>query len=162
LSGVSKNLTTWRANCTEFAYGKVMFGSRSESTIWYANENAFAEGTDEIQMIARFPRIDSFPQGGRVWELDFDIECGVGHDESGASSDDTNPQLTLRWSDDGAKTWKGGRILPLGRKGQYRTRVRTNGLGSFGQQGRVWEVSISSRVFKALLNCNMLAEPREV
>lgn len=70
-----------------------------------------------------------------------------------------NPLVMLRWSDDGGKSWSTGLTAALGRQGESR-RVRFTRLGSFGRQGRVFEVSISASVFRAFLAAYITAEPR--
>lgn len=70
-----------------------------------------------------------------------------------------NPLVMLRWSDDGGRSWSKGMTAELGRQGQVR-RVKFDRLGSFGRQGRIFEVSISASVFRALLAASITAEAR--
>jgi uncharacterized membrane protein len=65
----------------------------------------------------------------------------------------TNPQVVLRWSDDGGKTWAGNRIIPVGPTGQTTWVVKFNRLGStqrFSGSTRMFELS-STDPFKAIL-----------
>jgi len=70
-----------------------------------------------------------------------------------------NPLATLRWSDDGGRSWKGNMRAELGRQGSVQ-RVMFNRLGAFGRQGRIFELSISASVFRAILGAFITAEPR--
>ena len=70
-----------------------------------------------------------------------------------------NPLVMLRWSDDGGRSWSSGMTAELGRQGDVR-RVKFDRLGSFGRQGRIFEVSISASVFRALLAASITAEAR--
>ena len=49
------------------------------------------------------------------------------------------PQVMLRWSDDGGKTWSNTYLLNCGKQGQYNARARKTQLGR--ARKRVWEVS---------------------
>ncbi len=40
------------------------------------------------------------------------------------------PMLMLNWSDDNGHTWSDTRLLPLGKKGEYRKRIIARRLGS--------------------------------
>lgn len=62
----------------------------------------------------------------RVARVYLDMETGVGL-QTGQGS---NPQIMLSYSKDNGRTWSGERWQPLGRVGQYRTRVRWNRFGS--------------------------------
>lgn len=157
----SRNNQCWRGVTAESFAGKTIIGSRLEGTLWYVDEDSFAEGSDEIEFIARFPRIDTFPKGGTISQLELDMETGVGIATSGVS-DTIDPQVSLYWSDDGGKTLKGGLIRSLGQQGNYLDRVRFTRLGSFRQNGRIFEARITSRVFKALLGARILAEPLDL
>lgn len=157
----SKNNPCWRIVAAELFDNQILMGSRLEATIWAVDEDAFAEGTDEIEMIARFPRLDVHPNGATVDQIDLDFETGVG-DAGGAYSDTITPVGLLYWSDDGGKTLKGGRTFQLGPQGEYTRRVRLTRLGSYGPKGRLFEVRVTSRVFRALIGASVRIEPRDL
>lgn len=55
-----------------------------------------------------------------------------------------NPQLMLRWSDDGGFTWGPYRILPVGKKGETAFTVKANRMGMtrrFSGSDRIFELS---------------------
>lgn len=70
-----------------------------------------------------------------------------------------NPIVSLRWSDDGGRSWTTGSRAELGRQAEVR-RVRFNRLGSFGRHGRILEVTVSASTFRALLAAYITANPR--
>jgi hypothetical protein len=75
-----------------------------------------------------------------VDELRFFFETGVGL-TSGQGSD---PQIMLRYSKDGGKTWSAERTADLGPKGEYRTRVVFR---EFGQaEDFVFEIAMTDPV----------------
>lgn len=70
--------------------------------------------------------------------LAIDVQTGIG------VPDGANPQLVLRWSDDGGHTWSNERFVPAGRKGQTAFTIKFNRLGStrrFSRTGRIYELS---------------------
>ena len=55
-----------------------------------------------------------------------------------------NPQVTLRSSNDGGKTWGNERSVSAGAQGDYRTRVRFRRLGI--SRDRVFEMSVTDPI----------------
>jgi hypothetical protein len=151
----SKGLTAWIVRQTTKAFGKNLVGYTNNGGLGYIDETSYSELGDEIIVTARFPRIRSAPDGGTFDLLDLEFQTGVGINTGGAGADTIDPQITLRWSDDGGKTWKGGRNAPLGKSGVYTTRVRFTRLGSCKDAGRIFQVSSSSKVFRALISASV-------
>lgn len=158
----SKNTDYWRGVASETWARKIIIGSQTEGTLYAIDETAFTENGQEIQLILRFPRGDVFPAGGAISQIDIDIETGVGRDDVPSNTDRVNPQLTLRWSVDGGKTFKGGRLLPMGAKGEYTKRVRSTRLGAFKDKGVIFQIETTSPVFRAVLGASILAEPLDL
>lgn len=64
--------------------------------------------------------------------------------ETGAGPYATDPVVSMRFSDDGAKTWSRWFDRPLGETGQYSTRVRWNALGTMkAPYGRVFQFRVT-------------------
>lgn len=72
----------------------------------------------------------------RFAALRIDMETGIEVPE------DTEPQVILRWSDDGGASWSNQRIRPAGPKGRTSQSVRFTRLGS------TWRYSRSDRIFE--------------
>ena len=70
------------------------------------------------------------------YKLQVDIEAGVGLNGLGQGSD---PEVMLRWSDDGGNTWGNIHRKKIGRIGQYRNRAIWRQLGI--SRDRVYELS---------------------
>ena len=67
-----------------------------------------------------------------------------------------NPQLLLRWSDDGGHTWNGERTVSMGRIGQYGTRAIFRRLGmTLKLRDRVYEVSGTDPVKIAIMGAEL-------
>jgi hypothetical protein len=73
-------------------------------------------------------------------EIVVDLEPGVGV----PSGQGVNPQVMLRWSDDGAKTWSNEHWCTAGRQGVYTARAIWRVLGR--SRGRVYEITVSDPV----------------
>ena len=73
----------------------------------------------------------------------------------------TNPQLVLRWSDDGGKTWAGNRIIPVGVTGATAFVVKFNRLGSttrFGGSTRIFELSSADPFKVSIIGAEVLTK----
>lgn len=70
------------------------------------------------------------------------------------------PEMMLRWSDDGAKTWSDWQRKETGAQGDYGRFVKFSRLGAFGTKGRVHEMAISSPTFRAFVKASAVVEPR--
>lgn len=66
------------------------------------------------------------------------------------------PQVMMRFSDDGAKTWSNERTVGAGALGQYRARVRFSRLGR--SRGRTTEITVSDACPWRIADAYMLAE----
>lgn len=67
-----------------------------------------------------------------------------------------NPQLMLRWSDDGGHTWNGERQASMGRIGAYGTRVIFRRLGMTTKlRDRVYEISGTDPVKVAIMGAEL-------
>ena len=67
-----------------------------------------------------------------------------------------NPQLMLRWSDDGGHTWNGERQTSMGRIGQYGTRAIFRRLGmTVKLRDRVYEISGTDPVKVAIMGAEL-------
>jgi hypothetical protein len=67
-----------------------------------------------------------------------------------------NPQLMLRWSDDGGHTWNGERTVSMGRIGQYGTRAIFRRLGMTTKlRDRVYEISGTDPVKVAIMGAEL-------
>ena len=86
--------------------------------------------------------------------LQLDIESGVGLN-SGQGSD---PQVMLRWSDDGGHTWSNEHWSPIGKIGEYYRRVFWRRLGmTLKIRDRVYEVSGTDPVKIAIMGAELHA-----
>lgn len=72
-----------------------------------------------------------------------------------------NPQLVLRWSDDGGRTWSDMRIVALGKLGQTAQSIKFNRLGAtrrFAGSDRIFELSSSDPFSVAIIDAQVDAQ----
>lgn len=82
--------------------------------------------------------------------IEFDVARGTA--SSGIPSPASNPQLLLRWSNDGGNNYGVETALSLGQVGQYDKKIYLN-RGGYTKSDRVYWVRISDPVFRSLVNC---------
>lgn len=71
-----------------------------------------------------------------------------------------NPQIMLRWSDDGGHTWSGYRQSSMGRIGKYGFRVFFRALGmTVKLRDRVYEISATDPVKVAIMGAELQLSP---
>jgi hypothetical protein len=78
----------------------------------------------------------------------FQVDCTPG--TALVTGQGSDPELMMRFSDDGGHTWSQEMTVSLGLNGAYQTRVKWQSLGS--SRDRIFEVSFSDPVFLALLD----------
>jgi hypothetical protein len=89
--------------------------------------------------------------------LQLDCESGVGLDGVGQGTD---PQVMLRWSDDGGHTWSSEHWKPMGKIGETGKRVIWRRLGMTTKlRDRVYEVSGTDPVKIAIMGAELIVSP---
>jgi|SRR5579884_68833 len=142
-----------RTHC--FAFGEHLVGDYASGNV-YIQSMRYA--TDNGAPIRRLRRAPALAHGGRrlfFRELRVLAETGVGLD--GGLVPGSDPQLVLRWSNDGGKTFSSDVSRSLGPLGQYQTILRWPHLGS--SFNRVFEVECAEPVFVALISAELDIEP---
>jgi hypothetical protein len=132
----------WNANCFVKAFGKNLVGDFENSNLYELDLDIYTENTGTLQRVARSQVVNVQTNRFTVDEFLLDIEVGVGLN-TGQGSD---PEVILRFSDDGGKTWSNEKKKKLGKIGEYRTQLKWQRLGQSGKEGRVFEITISDPV----------------
>lgn len=135
-----------RGECYAFAFGKNLVLDHSNGRIYELDLDAYTDDGTTIRALRRTQH--QHAQGARLfWSLlQVDAETGVGL-VSGQGSD---PQIMLRWSDDGGRTWSSEHWRSLGKIGEYRTRAIWRRLGQ--SRDRVYELVITDPVKRVLVD----------
>ncbi|HMN09306.1 MAG TPA: hypothetical protein PKC83_11020 [Gemmatimonadaceae bacterium] len=130
----------WRPMHTCQAFGKTLIGDREAGVIYHLDATHQTDvGGAVIRRVRRAPMLADANTRLFFTRFELDLEPGLGI--PGGLGED--PTVTLRYSNDGGKTWAtaGDRTADSGAQGQYRTRVFWLRLGSARQ--RVFEVVMS-------------------
>jgi hypothetical protein len=139
---------SWRVSTVIAAFGKLIAGDALTGAL-YEMDNAFAsESSEPLVMTVLTPPVHGFPYRVTHNAAFIDLERGVGLPIG--EDDEVEPVLLFAWSDDGGETFGHERRLPIGRQGNRIIRVRTHRLGQVKEQGRVYRLSVSAKVRRAL------------
>jgi hypothetical protein len=136
-----------RGRCHCYLFDQHLVGARDSGIIYRQAMTLYADGDRPKRWVRRSPHVGG-SENQWIFGTSFELlmETGVGL-TTGQGSD---PQVMLRWSNDGARTWQGERTTTLGAQGAYQTRVIFQQLGRF--RDRVWEVSGSEPVKTTLID----------
>ena len=91
--------------------------------------------------------------------LQLDCETGVGLDGS-SSVQGSDPQVMMRWSDDGGHTWSNERWVSIGKIGEYGKRAIWRRLGMTQKiRDRVYEISGTDPVPIYIMGAQLIVSP---
>jgi hypothetical protein len=151
--------TRHRSNCQCNFGGNIIVGDYENGNIYVFDLDVYADNND-IQKWLRSWR--AIPTGqnnlkrSSQHNLQLDCEAGVGIN-SGQGSD---PQVMLRWSDDGGHTWSNEYWQSIGKIGQYFKRCIWRRLGmTLKLRDRVYEVSGTDPVKIAIVGAEVFVTP---
>jgi hypothetical protein len=139
------SLGRWRGNVHVDAYGYELIGDAFSGQIGYLDHHTFTEFGNTIRSYAISPPIHSDRQRVTNSRFELDIEAGVGL-ITGQGSD---PQIMMKYSDDGGRTWSREMWRSMGAIGEYKTRCRWLRLGQARQ--RVYQIAISDPVKRTII-----------
>ncbi len=132
-----------RADCHAVAHSENIVGDYESGKIYALDMAKYTDNGTEIVRLRAAPHFSSDGKRIRHNELRLDIESGVGLDGATATQG-TDPQVVMRFSDDGGHTWSTERWAAMGKIGEYRKRARWSRLGM--SRDRIYEISTSEPV----------------
>jgi hypothetical protein len=146
-----------RSNCQMSFNNEIIVGDYEDGRLYAFDLDVYADDT-EIQKWLRSWRAISPGQNNlkRTAQhmLQLDCESGVGLN-NGQGSD---PQVSLRWSDDGGHTWSNYHARTMGKIGEFGERVIWRRLGmTLKLRDRVYEASGTDPVKIAILGAELQA-----
>lgn len=141
-SGTALTPAIWNPQCLFTAFGKTLVGLQG-GKVAELDLDTYADLGEPIRSVAVSAPI--FPDGDRAIMSGIELECELGVGLSTGQGSD--PEVMLRFSDDGASTWSNERRGSIGRMGGRRARANWHRLGAFRQ--RTVEFSISDPVKRA-------------
>ena len=156
---VNGEFTRHRSNCQVFFNSEVLVGDYQNGIIYAFDLDDFSDN-GSIQKWLRSWR--ALPTGQNNLKrtaqhsLQLDLETGVGLN-LGQGSD---PQVMLRWSDDGGHTWSSEHWVSIGKIGEYYRRAIWRRLGmTMKIRDRVYEVSGTDPVKIAVMGAELIVSP---
>ena len=130
-----------KGSCHMFFNQRNLIGDRSNGNIYQLKTTVYSDNGDEIHRERITPHLHDEMRLIKHSSLHIDMETGVGL-TTGQGSD---PQLMMRYSDDGGNTWSNERWVSIGKKGKYKNRARFTRLGQ--ARDRVYKIKITDPVF---------------
>jgi hypothetical protein len=124
-----------------YAFGKHLTGDSSTGAVYQMATTITSDGSGRtLRRLRRAPHLVN--EGKRVTydRFQLDLEAGLGL-SSGQGSD---PQVMLRWSNDGGQTWSNEHTVSAGAQGVYKARAQWRRLGQ--ARDRVFELSMSDPI----------------
>jgi hypothetical protein len=153
------DFTRHRSNCQAFFGTKVMVGDYQNGNVYSFDLNDYSDN-GSIQKWLRSWR--ALPTGQNNLKrtahhsLQLDCETGVGLNLGQGS----NPEVMLRWSDDGGHTWSNEHWVSIGKIGEYYRRAIWRRLGmTLKLRDRVYEVSGTDPVKIAIMGAELMLSP---
>jgi hypothetical protein len=153
------SFTRHRSNCQMAFNNKVIVGDYENGNIYAFDMETYADN-GQIQKWLRTWR--ALPPGQNNLRrtaqhaMQIDLESGVGLN-IGQGSD---PEVMLRWSDDGGHTWSNEHWSKVGKIGEFYRRVWFRRLGmTLKLRDRVYELSMTDPVKTAIMGAELLISP---
>ena len=145
-------LTRHRSNCYAFFNGKHVVGDYENGKVYELDLSTYTDDGEEIKALRACRHVASDEKRVRHNSLQLVMESGAGLSGTGQGID---PQVMLRWSDDGGHTWSNEHWADLGAIGQYRQRVIFRRLGA--ARDRIYEASITDPVKRVFVGASLTA-----
>lgn len=129
----------------------------AKNIVYEMSLDLFTDDGEQIQRLRRSPH-QFGPNLERLSfrEFQLDLDVGSPYQLGYQSVNGSEPQINLRYSNDGGKTWSNYLKVGLGMPGNYTKRVIWRRLGM--ARDRVWEVSQSDPVRTVWLSGNAIVE----
>jgi hypothetical protein len=136
-----------------FAFGKHLVGDWASGNVYMQSTAIFTDNDGILRGLRRSPTANNDNKWIYFSEFELDIEPGIGPipalttDGLPLAANGSNargPQVMLRWSNDGTKTWSSTYLLDCGQAGQYNARARKIQLGR--ARKRVWEIAVTDPI----------------
>ena len=144
-------------NCAAYFNGKNVVGDYQNGNLYAFNLNTYRDNGQPIKRVRSWRAVKAdagVPM--RFNSLEIDMQTGI------SVPANSNPQMMLRWTDDGGHTYGPELQASLGRTGETAKRVRWTRLGQTRRNtgmDRVWEISHLENIPTAWIGAEMDAEP---
>lgn len=116
-------------------------GDFEDGTVYKLDPTERTDAGNAIKRLRSSPHISQDLKNIFFKSLQIDCESGVGTSETGQGY---NPQMMMRFSNDGGRTWSDEDFGSIGKIGEYKTRTIWRRLGQ--ARDRVFEISVTDPV----------------
>ncbi len=148
----NSNFQRTRVQCTSYFQGRVVGGDYQNGRIYALSPTVYTESESTIRRLRRAPHLVSDFRQVAYKAFQVAFQPGVGL-TLGQGND---PQVMLRWSDDGGSTWSNEHWTSIGAQGLYKNRAIWRRLGT--ARDRVFEVSITDPVKAVIVSAELQAK----
>ncbi len=148
----------WRGRLGINAFERWLTFDRVNGALYQVDDRTAQEGSDPLVFEVRSTQMHRFPGRLRVNKASFDFTTGVGLDR-GRSPIETNPKVSVSWSDDGGVSFGNALLRDLGTQGEAR-RIDVHRCGLTGRNGRQWRLQVSDPVEVTLMGAAVDVEAR--
>lgn len=152
---ISYGAARWRAQFGVNAFGKWIVFDRPGTTAFSLDSRYRREYNDPLVWETRSTQVHRFPQRTICDRAAFDMLVGVGND-IGPDPIETDPKVSISWSDDGGQTFGNALLRRLGSQGEQ-VLVDVWRTGQTGPKGRQWKLQVSDPVEITLFGGAMFA-----
>jgi len=148
----SNDIGRWRISTAELIFDRVILGDYANGNLYVLDENEYSEAGVETPAIWRTPGLSNKDAPFTCSRLEIFPEVGVGTDnnvdEIGQKSNNSlDPEIRLRVSKNGGRTWISKSNRNLGRIGEYVQKVIWRNIGRVNRgQALVFEFSVNDNV----------------
>jgi hypothetical protein len=132
---------------------RIIAGDGTSANLYEMSPLFFDDAGSPLISTVVFPPVHAYPYRTTHNCLYIDAERNVGTGQGMAQ--DIDPEMMLEWSDDDGATFKTQRTISLGQQGEKKPRlVPVTRLGQAKSNGRVYRMSWSAKVARALYQCS--------
>jgi hypothetical protein len=130
---------------------KLIAGDAETGQLYQVGTDTYDEAGQPLVMEIIPPPVHTFPFGGILWGLHFNLVSGVGLNTTTAHNLD--PVMMVAISKDGGDTFGADRHVALHRQGQTAKRIQPERrFGEYGQKGFTVRLRISASVQKVVMS----------
>jgi hypothetical protein len=151
--------TRWRAHYGAGAFGEWLTFDRDSAQMFAVDPNYRREGPEPLIWEVRSTQDHRFPGRLLVHRASFNFVTGVGSDV-GIAPIETDPRVSISWSNDGGRTFGNELLRDLGTQGEQRS-LDIWRCGLTGPNGRQWRLRCSDPVEVSLIGAAMQFEPAQ-
>ncbi len=146
--------TYWRSAYCIKAFDKWLTLDTDTGNVVQITSTAQDELGQPLRMRVETGPLGAFPEVIRVNGIELYVTKGVGI-ATGTDPVQTDPDVEVSMSPDGGHTWRGPRVLKVGRQAVQTGRVRASIWGQADVQGVLWRFDMSSNVLFGFMGASM-------